>query len=52
VTVDATTTREGAEMSDQKNTEGDREKENEEAKEQIIDKPSQAEGDEGDSDQG
>jgi hypothetical protein len=39
-------------MSDQKNTEGDREKENEEAKEQIIDKPSQEEGDEGDSDQG
>lgn len=39
-------------MSDQKNTESDREEQNREAKEQIVDKPSQAEGDEGDSDQG
>ncbi|MDR6611323.1 hypothetical protein J2Y42_000735 [Leifsonia sp. 1010] len=39
-------------MSDPQNTEGDRHDENTEAEQQILDKPSQAEGDEGDSDNG
>ncbi len=39
-------------MSDPQHTEGDRHDENTEAEQQIIDKPSQAEGDEGDSDNG
>jgi hypothetical protein len=39
-------------MSDQRNTEDDRHDDDTKAEQQIIDKPSQAEGDEGDSDAG
>jgi len=39
-------------MSDPDKTEGDRHDENTAAEQQIVDKPSQAEGDEGDSDAG
>lgn len=39
-------------MSDAKSTEGDRHDDDTAAEQQIIDKPSQAEGDEGDSDAG
>jgi hypothetical protein len=39
-------------MSDPRNTEDDRHEENLEAEQAILDKPSQAEGDEGDSDAG
>jgi len=39
-------------MSDPQNTEGDRHDDDTKAEQQIVDKPSQAEGDEGDSDNG
>ena len=39
-------------MSDPQNTEGDRHEDDTASEQQIIDKPSQAEGDEGDSDAG
>jgi hypothetical protein len=39
-------------MSDPQNTEGDRHDEDTQSEQQIVDKPSQAEGDEGDSDAG
>lgn len=39
-------------MSDATNTEGDRHDDDTVTEQQIIDKPSQAEGDEGDSDAG
>lgn len=39
-------------MSDPRNTENDRHDEDTKAEQQIVDKPSQAEGDEGDSDAG